>query len=198
LDPAAPETAGDPRRHLGITELQYDYHVVDDDEGDPSSGNGDALITCRETIELYVYLVNPAGDIAIVENATIGSDDPYVQLTGTSSTYPIITVGDSQPNDTPFVFGVDSQVPDGHAIHFELQVSAIEGDTTVAFDAYAYRHCAADVTCDTVIDLADVSAVAGKWRSLVGPGSIYDLDGDGTVTVVDVMLVAAQWQSPCP
>jgi hypothetical protein len=195
---APPEGVG-PGPHLGVEELQYAGHVVDDDDAGDSEGNDDGTVTCGETIEFYVDLQNPGGDIAVIQDATISSTDAYVTFGNTVSTYPLILVGGTERNDTPFVFTVSGAVPDGHLIPFELDIQAADGDSTVEIDdVQVERHCAADVSCDGQVDVTDVSAMAGLWRAEVGPGSIYDLDGDGTVTVVDIMLVASQWQSPCP
>jgi hypothetical protein len=43
--------------------------------------------------------------------------------------------------------------------------------------------------------------VAGRWRCEVGDGCYdarYDLDGDGVITVVAIMQVAAEWGWSCP
>jgi hypothetical protein len=186
--------------HLAVTDLQYDGHVIDDDGSGGSVGNGDGVANCGETIELYVALENPATDLAVLAGSTLSSTDPYITGFGnTSSSYPLIPMGASEINDTAFVFTLDTDVPDGHAVHFDLFLDAPEGpDASVEFDVVVNRHCAADVTCDGQVDVADVSALAAVWRSDVGSDSIYDLDGDGIVTVVDILRVASQWQSSCP
>lgn len=46
------------------------------------------------------------------------------------------------------------------------------------------------------VDVADIQAVAGAWRCLDGEPCYegqYDVDGDGVVTIVDIMAVAAEW-----
>lgn len=50
------------------------------------------------------------------------------------------------------------------------------------------------------VDLADIGAAAGHWRSLPGSSgwdARFDLDRDDDVDVVDVMAVAAMWQTDC-
>jgi C1A family cysteine protease len=58
----------------------------------------------------------------------------------------------------------------------------------------------ADLNCDCAVSAADIQAVAGAWRCEDGAGCYdarYDLDGDGVVTVVDIMRVAAEWNWSC-
>jgi len=55
---------------------------------------------------------------------------------------------------------------------------------------------AGDQDGDGDVDLADLQAVAARWRQAAGPP--YDLDGDGQVTVADIMRVAAAWGNACP
>ncbi len=52
------------------------------------------------------------------------------------------------------------------------------------------------------VGLEDILAVAGNWdKTSSDPNwnqiSDYDLDKDGDIDVVDVMLVAAQWGNSC-
>jgi hypothetical protein len=42
--------------------------------------------------------------------------------------------------------------------------------------------------------------VAGRWNSSMGDDDydlIYDLDGDGDIDIVDIMLVAVHWGESC-
>jgi uncharacterized repeat protein (TIGR01451 family) len=56
-----------------------------------------------------------------------------------------------------------------------------------------YLSCPGFVT--PPVDAADIQVLAARWRENVGVGSPYDFDGDGVVTVVDVMWLAARWGS---
>ena len=53
-----------------------------------------------------------------------------------------------------------------------------------------------DVVPDCRVDAADLQALTDRWRQPAG--SPYDLDGDGQVTVADIMRVAAAWGRTCP
>jgi hypothetical protein len=59
----------------------------------------------------------------------------------------------------------------------------------------------ADVVCDCVVTVADVQTVAGTWRCARGEACFserYDADGDGEITVLDIMKVAVEWGWTCP
>jgi hypothetical protein len=54
----------------------------------------------------------------------------------------------------------------------------------------------ADLDCNWHVDVSDIQTVAGRWRCEYGEecyGLAYDVDGDGTITVIDIMQVAAEW-----
>jgi hypothetical protein len=53
-----------------------------------------------------------------------------------------------------------------------------------------------DMDCNCRIDAADLQALTARWRQAAGLP--YDLDGDGKVTVADIMRVAAAWGNTCP
>ena len=57
-----------------------------------------------------------------------------------------------------------------------------------------------DFNRDCDVDIEDIMEVASRWRMTnADPGwdARYDLDGDGVITVVDIMIVAADWGESC-
>jgi hypothetical protein len=59
----------------------------------------------------------------------------------------------------------------------------------------------ADIDCDCEIAISDIQAVAGAWRCEAGNDcyrALYDMDGDGAITVVDIMRLVAVWGWSCP
>ena len=53
-----------------------------------------------------------------------------------------------------------------------------------------------DLTGNGLTDVVDVQSVAVHWGETVAQPVFdrwYDLDGDGTVTLADVAIIAAQW-----
>ncbi len=108
--------------------LVYSAHTVDDDTSGESNGNGDGIVNCGETIELYVDLYNQGDSTATGVNATISTSDSYVTwLDNTDSSYPDISGGGTGTNSNDFDFAVDSSAPDGHVIHFDLDITATNG-----------------------------------------------------------------------
>jgi tetratricopeptide (TPR) repeat protein len=59
----------------------------------------------------------------------------------------------------------------------------------------------ADVEADCRVGMADIQAVANHWRCEGGSNCYdarFDRDEDGSVTVVDIMRVVAEWGWTCP
>jgi hypothetical protein len=57
-----------------------------------------------------------------------------------------------------------------------------------------------DFTCDCDVDVQDIQEVASRWRMVETDSNwdaLYDLDGDGIITVVDIMKVSAHWGDTC-
>lgn len=68
-----------------------------------------------------------------------------------------------------------------------------------ALDVPCYEFDVAPVACDGVVDAMDIQAVALAWQSTAGQPAYdprYDVDGDQTITIVDVQTFAAQWGWP--
>jgi hypothetical protein len=143
--------------------LLYDSHTVDDDNNDQSSGNGDGVIECGETIELYVTLRNHGNSTATGVNGTISTDDPYLTwLYNTDSSYPDIPGGGTGANSSDFDFAVDPNTPDGHIIQFHLDINASNGGPWS--DSFSVS-----VTCHKP-DL--VPSRWGGWQYPIVPSSI--------------------------
>lgn len=53
-----------------------------------------------------------------------------------------------------------------------------------------------DFNASGVVDAGDINAIAGMWGA-ASTDPHYDRDGDGQISVVDVMLVASRWQEVC-
>jgi hypothetical protein len=64
------------------------------------------------------------------------------------------------------------------------------------FGAYATSPGCFDFVEPAGVDVADVQFIASHWRWPAGPP--YDCDGDGIITVIDLMCVVAQWGQACP
>ena len=145
--------------------LVYDNHTVDDDTDRQSNGNNDGVVNCGETVELYADLYNEGNTTATGVNATISTWDPYITFTyNTISAYPDISGGGIGTNSDDFDFEVAPDVPDGHTIQFDLDITADNGGPWFnAFDVV--------VACPKP-DLTP--SQWGDWQYPVVPSSITD------------------------
>ncbi len=111
-----------------IGPLVYDSHTIDDDSSGNSSGNGDGLVNCGETIELFVNLRNQGSDPATGINATLSTSDAYVTWPlNTGSSYADLEGSQVGANLDDFEMQVASNTPDGHVIHLNLNITASQG-----------------------------------------------------------------------
>ena len=109
--------------------LSIGNYYIDDDMINNSSGNGDFVANCGESIELYLGVHNAGGNATGV-NASISTSDSYVTwLYNTASTYPDISSGQIEQNNNDFDFELSSQTPNNHTIDFTLQITATNGGT---------------------------------------------------------------------
>jgi len=69
----------------------------------------------------------------------------------------------------------------------------------VGVDIGPYEYCAlfGDMDCDCHVTSDDVMAVAALWHRPELYDADYDLDNDGVIDVVDIMLAAARWGESC-
>lgn len=101
---------------------------VDDNTLYDSNGNDDGVINCGETVELYAILRNVGTSPAVGVSATLTSADPYAsQFANTSSAYPDLDAGGTGTNSNDFDFDIAPNTPDGHAIRFDVRVTATYG-----------------------------------------------------------------------
>jgi|GEM_PF-3907285 len=109
--------------------LVYAAHIIDDDNGGNSSGNGDSQVNPGEIIELFVDLVNQGTDSATVVNLTLSEDSPFINglLFNNTSEYPNIAAGEAGRNLDDFCFQLDQNAPNGHVITFSLEATSAEG-----------------------------------------------------------------------
>ena len=71
----------------------------------------------------------------------------------------------------------------------------VEGDTH-----FCVGSILGDFDCSCTINITDVQEVASRWRTTdENPNwdPRYDLNDDGIITVVDIMLVVKHWGQTC-
>ncbi|MFQ5858938.1 MAG: nitroreductase family protein [Anaerolineae bacterium] len=57
-----------------------------------------------------------------------------------------------------------------------------------------------DFNRDCNVDVEDIMEVASRWHTTDADpdwDALYDLDGDGIITIVDIMIVAVNWGATC-
>ncbi|MFP4346571.1 MAG: C1 family peptidase [Anaerolineales bacterium] len=173
-------------RQPSVGPLEYASHVVDDDTGGESVGDGDGIVDCGESIELYVNLRNQGDGSATTVNATISTSDPYVTwLYNVDSGYPDIPAGGTGRNNNDYDFALDAAAPNGHLIQFELDITASNGGPWTDSFQVPVSCGTAETVVINEIDLGDNDAI-----ELYNPGSrSVDMTGwvftgirSGTVT----------------
>ena len=106
--------------------LLFHSYLADDDEGGDSNGNGDGIVDCGETVELYVDLYNHGDDSISGISASISTADNI--LSGnTISDYPAISSQATGTNKDDFELEIDDTLPNGHTFTFGLNITATGG-----------------------------------------------------------------------
>ncbi len=121
---------------IDVGPLTYDSYLIDDDNNGNSQGNDDGAADCGESIELYVDLLNQGTDAATGVDATLSTSDSYVSwLSNANSSYPDIAGGGTGTNSDDYNLLVNPSTPNGHVIHFDLNIAAGNGGPwTDSFD----------------------------------------------------------------
>lgn len=97
-----------------VPRLRYDYHFIDD-----SSGNNDGEINAGETIGLTLVLFNSGTDATGV-TATLSTDNPHVNITIATASFPDINQNYTGTSLTDFVFTVSPEASNGEEIDFHI------------------------------------------------------------------------------
>ena len=160
--------------------LVYNSRTIDDDNSGDSSGNGNGIVNCGETIELFVSLRNQGSATATGVNATISTSDPYVAFVyNLSSPYPDIVAGGTGTNVDDFDMWVSDSTPHNHVVHFNLNVTASNGGPwSTSFDV--------PVSCTGGEYKVHLPLVVRCWPPIPYQPTLYAIsnpDGDGNYTV---------------
>jgi hypothetical protein len=175
--------------------LVYDSHTIDDDSTGDSSGNGDGVADCGESIELFVDLLNQGADDAAGVNADISTSDSYVTWIGnTASAYPDISGGGTGTNSDDFDFSLSPDTPDGHTITFNLDITASNGGPwSDTFNISV--SCIAPPTAPTSLTASAASStqVDLNWQDNASDETAYHIERspDGSTAWSEIDSVAA-------
>ena len=107
---------------------------------------------------------------------------------------------------TAYTFGSYDPVPVemGQSYYFRVRAYDFAGNQEPYpggdGDTYTCVTIFGDLDCNCIVDVADIMEVASRWRMTDDDPDWdprYDLNGDGIITVVDIMLVVAHWGETC-
>ncbi|MFH1688361.1 MAG: C25 family cysteine peptidase [bacterium] len=103
----------------------FDYYDIDD-----AAGNGNGMVDFGESIVLGLGLKNVGPDDAVDIAATITTIDSFVTITDGTEAYGTI-LGDNGTgySASGFAFDVAGNIPDGHRITFDLEVTGTARET---------------------------------------------------------------------
>jgi len=103
--------------------LQFVGYAVND-----ASGNGNGILEAGETADLIVTLINDGTGGATAINGVLSENDDYVTITDSTSVFGDLGPGASGDNQSDvFVIEADSSFPQGHAVTFDLDLTADGG-----------------------------------------------------------------------
>lgn len=95
--------------------------------------NGNQVCEPSETIELGVQLQNIGNTTSEEVSVTLSTLDPYITLVGSVATYFPIAGETFGVNRTPLIFAISPDCPNGHVVHFSLQIVSGESVWTRIF-----------------------------------------------------------------
>ena len=105
------------------------YVINSGNDIDDNAGNNNSQIDYDELIDMYLDLHNVGSVDATSVNISVSTTDPYVTITNSSITVPIINASQVISTTSPFSFQVASFVPDQHLVTFDLVITDNLGNT---------------------------------------------------------------------
>ena len=162
----------------------YQGHVIGDDA---PGGDGDGLVEPGEAVELYPMLMNATQDDVFTANVLLTSADSHVTIQDDAAFVNHLPSGGSVTPADSFAFTIDPACPEGHKVHFDLEIEAESGPWYDSFAVTAhYTGCwdsdedgFEDVICGG-IDCDDTQASVNPWAK-EQLGNHIDDDCDGLV-----------------
>ncbi len=99
--------------------LSYLTRLIDDFVGD-----GDGGADPGETCNMDITLENNGSHEAVAVQAELITDDSYITITNSTSSYPDLLPGESGTSLSSYQFQVAGNCPEGHTVIFVLQIQA--------------------------------------------------------------------------
>ncbi len=112
--------------------------VIDDDNSGQSQGNNNGTVDYNETVELTINLSNIGHVDGVDITGQLSSTDDYITITTSDASFGTIPAdGGEGGNQTPFIFSVNPDVPDGHQATLTLSLSESPGFIEIILDISA-------------------------------------------------------------
>ncbi len=163
--------------------LAYAGGVIDDVAG----GNGNGGLDPGESVFFTATLRNNGWETGTGISAMLSTADPYVVITGNSSTYPNLDPQTSAPSNSQYAMNVSSSCPLEHNVHFELDWTCNEGYSgTASFNLMVgdplFQPMGPDAYGYMAYDNYDEGGPAFNWieidPSYGGPGTLINFSQD--------------------
>ncbi|MBN2174867.1 MAG: choice-of-anchor D domain-containing protein [Bacteroidales bacterium] len=103
--------------------VSFDNYQIND-----ASGNNNGEADYNENITLDVTLENTGSSPAYDVTALISTADSYVSITDNYQTWGTIPDGSSSTQTNAFSISISNNIPDQHAVNFELEISGDDTD----------------------------------------------------------------------
>lgn len=146
------------------------YVIYDESDINDATGNNNGMIDLGESIVMGVQVKNVGPDDAYNVDATLTTTSTYVTLTDDNEFYGTVTGNDGLGySASAFAFDVHTDVPDGHAIPFELNVNGDAKDLWTSNFVYTVHAPVLDNLSLTIDD------ATGNGNSILDPGETADI-----------------------
>jgi hypothetical protein len=144
------------------------YMIFSSLEIGDQTGNGNGLPDFGESISLTVDITNVGSQAATGVQAVLSTSDPNITLTDDQELYGDISGGQSVSIENAFAFSITDNIPDQHAVVFQLTMTASGtwvSDFTIIVNAPALG------LGNIVVDDTEV----GNGNGILDPGETADL-----------------------
>ena len=186
--------------------LGIDSTLVDDDDVNNTSGNGDGNVNPGERLGMNIRLKNYGNSqTATGISATLTTADPRVAIPVPTRTYPNIAPGNSALPASQFIVEPDQDIPHGDHLILNLAVTADQGSWTevvdlvvnsvmpinieVSYPGNPDNHLDPGETSDMVVSFYNAGGLDGQQitgQLSCADGYITIIDGNGAFGNVDV------------
>ncbi|MCK9609622.1 MAG: C25 family cysteine peptidase [Candidatus Cloacimonas sp.] len=126
--------------------LVYLNKIIFDDGTNGSYGNGDSFATAGETIALSLEIKNTTSATVPATTAILSSDDPYITILNSESSFGAISSNATLWSNSVFTFSIVNNLPPQHSVRFTLALTTADQNVysfvfhTVIYNAFLLVH----------------------------------------------------------